>query len=97
MKIASAKEYTALLLESPDQDFESAMSVDWKNTNKLLEQGWEGIKTGQTNKAGGCLVSVRDGIFIVVLNCANGEKRFEDSLALYEWYWDSERSCSEAI
>jgi D-alanyl-D-alanine carboxypeptidase len=43
----------------------------WVNTNKLLSMGWEGIKTGQTQPAGACLASVKDGIFIIVLNSAN--------------------------
>lgn len=76
MKIASAKEYTALLLSSQEQELEQAETIEWKNTNKLLDHGWEGIKTGQTQKAGGCLVSVRDGIFIVVLNSSGADKRF---------------------
>jgi len=40
----------------------------WWNTNKLLGKGWEGIKTGQTSSAGSCLSSLREGIYIVVLN-----------------------------
>lgn len=55
----------------------------WKNTNKLLERGWEGIKTGQTIPAGGCLASVKDGLYIVVLNSQGKEARFEDTLILY--------------
>lgn len=38
--------------------------------------GWEGIKTGQTQTAGGCLASLRNGVFIVLLNSANAESRF---------------------
>lgn len=41
----------------------------WINTNILLKKGWEGVKTGQTGAAGSCLSSLKDGIFIVVLNC----------------------------
>jgi hypothetical protein len=41
----------------------------WKNTNKLLNKGWEGVKTGMTIPAGGCLASLKKGIIIVVLNC----------------------------
>mgnify|MGYP000930809478 FL=1 len=63
--------------------------MEWRNTNRLLDLGWEGIKTGQTQRAGSCLVSVRDSIFIVVLNSINSEKRFEDSQLLYEWYIES--------
>jgi hypothetical protein len=43
---------------------------NWKTTNKLIENGWEGIKTGQTNTAGCCLASLKNGIYIVLLNSA---------------------------
>lgn len=52
------------------------MKKCWENTNLLLTKGWEGIKTGQTGPAGSCLSSLRDGIFIVVLNCKDNEARF---------------------
>ena len=29
----------------------------WKNTNKLLDKGFQGIKTGITDAAGPCLAS----------------------------------------
>jgi D-alanyl-D-alanine carboxypeptidase len=61
----------------------------WNNTNKLLGMGWEGIKTGQTNSAGSCLASVREGVFIVVLNASNREARFDDTVTLWEWYQNS--------
>ena len=32
--------------------------------------GWQGLKTGQTPAAGCCLASVKNGIFIVLLNSA---------------------------
>lgn len=62
------------------------MAREWRNTNKLLEAGWEGIKTGQTPTAGSCLSSLRDKIYIVVLNCPNSEARFTDTQKLYNWY-----------
>ena len=58
----------------------------WTNTNKLLGLGWEGVKTGNTNPAGSCLASFRDGLFIVVLNSASREARFDDTVMLWEWY-----------
>jgi D-alanyl-D-alanine carboxypeptidase len=51
-----------------------------------LGRGWEGIKTGHTAPAGGCLASIRNGVFTIVLNCANKDARFEDTIMLYEWY-----------
>lgn len=67
------------------------IDITWRNTNKLLMEGWEGIKTGQTNNAGACLSSTREGVFIVVLNSENSEKRFEDTVNLYNWYCSSYR------
>ena len=58
----------------------------WNNTNKLLKMGWEGIKTGQTQAAGSCLASYRDGVFIVVLNSSSREARFDDTVMLWEWH-----------
>lgn len=55
----------------------------WTNTNRLLGRGWQGIKTGQTNSAGGCLASLRNGVFIIVLNCSSKESRFEDTIMLH--------------
>jgi len=51
----------------------------WWNTNKLLEKGWEGVKTGQTTAAGSCLSSLRENVYIVVLNCLNASTRFSDT------------------
>ena len=31
--------------------------MEWTNTNKMLNKGWEGIKTGITDAAGPCLAS----------------------------------------
>jgi serine-type D-Ala-D-Ala carboxypeptidase (penicillin-binding protein 5/6) len=63
----------------------------WENTNVLLREGWEGIKTGQTQAAGGCLASLRDGIYIVVLNCPDALRRFTETKRLYEWYTEKAR------
>lgn len=52
---------------------------EWFNTNILLSKGWEGIKTGQTLTAGCCLSSLKKGVYIVVLNSVDVEKRFADT------------------
>lgn len=64
----------------------------WKNTNELLGiEGFEGVKTGTTDKAGACLVSMgqRNGrtLIIVVLGSAASEARYTDSRNLYRWAW----------
>ncbi len=61
----------------------------WENTNVLLREGWEGVKTGQTVSAGSCLSSLRNGIFIVILNCPDSLKRFTETKRLYNWYLES--------
>ena len=58
----------------------------WTNTNVLLSKGWEGVKTGQTITAGCCLSSLKNGIYVVVLNCIDIERRFTDTEKLYNWY-----------
>ncbi len=73
-EIVNCEEYEANFYS---EDMEKVYCVKtWSNTNKLLSLGWEGIKTGQTNTAGACLASVRDGVFIVVLNSSNRDSRF---------------------
>ena len=66
--------------------------VVWKNTNELLGiEGFEGVKTGTTDKAGACLVSLgnRSGrpLIVVVLGSAASEARYTDSRNLYRWAW----------
>ena len=61
------------------------------NSNLLLEryEGCHGIKTGFTNKAGGCLASVttRNGrtIFLVVMHCSPAWKRIPNSADLLDY------------
>jgi len=67
-------------------------NVLWKNTNQLLKiNGYDGIKTGTTGKAGCCLVSTseRDGrrLIIVVLGATSTESRYADARNLYRWAW----------
>ena len=49
----------------------------------MLEKDWEGIKTGITPTAGGCLSSLRDGVYIVVLNSSDAQTRFSDTEKIY--------------
>ena len=64
--------------------------ITWENTNKLLNHGYDGLKTGITPSAGPCLASsLRRGdnrhLICVVLNCGNTEMRFSDSRRLMEY------------
>jgi D-alanyl-D-alanine carboxypeptidase len=40
----------------------------WENTNKLLDNGFDGIKTGITETAGPCLSACYKDYIIIVLN-----------------------------
>ena len=55
--IANTEIYTALIYAN--KELNDCLEIMWKNTNKLLNEGWEGIKTGQTITAGSCLSSFR--------------------------------------
>ncbi|CAD8137674.1 unnamed protein product [Paramecium pentaurelia] len=62
---------------------------EWKNTNKLLDKGFFGIKTGITDSAGPCLASAyssneMDYYIIIVLNCKNLNMRFDDTIILLQ-------------
>ena len=64
--------------------------VQWTNTNKLLSQeNVTGLKTGITNKAGGCLATTfltKDDQeeIVIVLGCSSVEDRFSDTLKIME-------------
>lgn len=67
MKIASTSEYECNFY---NEDFTLICETKiWSNTNRLLRKGWEGVKTGNTSSAGACLASLKNGIYIIVLNC----------------------------
>lgn len=65
--------------------------IFWTNTNKLLEKSDViGIKTGITNRAGGCLATAftideKSEGFIVVLGCSSAESRFRDTVKILSW------------
>lgn len=68
-------------------------NIVWENTNQLLGiEGFDGVKTGTTDKAGACLVSTgsRDGrrLIMVVLGSAASDSRYADSRNLYRWAWN---------
>ena len=68
-------------------------SITWINTNKLLgERNIFVLKTGITNKAGGCLstafkLNESDSKFgiVIVLGCVSTEARFKDTLKVLKW------------
>ncbi len=67
-------------------------NVKWDNTNELLgTEGYLGVKTGTTNAAGACLVSMaeRDGQsrICVILGSGNSRARYADTRNLLRWSW----------
>lgn len=66
-------------------------SIYWTNTNKLLDkEGVIGVKTGITNKAGGCLstcfiIDRHSEGFVVVLGCSSAQERFNSTLQIMKW------------
>lgn len=57
----------------------------WSNTNKLLWEGFHGIKTGNNESAGPCLVATYQNILVVVLNCRSIEERWIEARKLVRW------------
>jgi D-alanyl-D-alanine carboxypeptidase (penicillin-binding protein 5/6) len=63
--------------------------IPWTNTNKLLEVGYDGIKTGMTPTAGHCLMASGSQSgqrwIVVVLGAASDESRYADTRNLFRW------------
>lgn len=61
----------------------------WKNTNLLLGRGFDGAKTGTTDKAGACLCATIDDpitpFIITILKSRNTDERWEDTKKLSNW------------
>ncbi len=67
-------------------------NVKWENTNQLLSiDGYAGVKTGTTDAAGACLVSVGNRkdreLLVVVLGSAASASRYADTRNLFAWAW----------
>ena len=61
----------------------------WENTNFLLKEGYDGIKTGITPSAGPCLAAAvkKDGfrVCVIVLSCCSPESRWLEVPKLVTW------------
>lgn len=61
----------------------------WVNTHKLLEKGYNGIKTGITPNAGPCLASSIEVdeyfLIIILLKAKSLDARWEETEALKDW------------
>ena len=67
-------------------------TLTWENTNRLLFQGFDGVKTGVTDAAGPCLcASIKRGeqrIVITVLGARSMEERWVEVPRLASWAFD---------
>lgn len=88
-KIVGTKRHSANIYRK-----EEVLRVTWENTNQCLLKFEEclGLKTGVTAESGACLATywkypTRE-LIIVVNKCGSMEKRFDDSLALAEYFKD---------
>lgn len=84
-EIVNKKEFTCQLLNSERK------VLAWKSTNKLLGKGVDGVKTGQTPKAGNCLcarfVNSKFPIIITVLACKSKNARWVEVPRLADWVY----------
>lgn len=84
-EIVNQKTYTCVIEQANQVERE----VTWENTNKLLREGWEGVKTGNTPSAGPCFAGYvqkdSQNYLAVVLGCDSQESRFTDCKKLVNW------------
>jgi D-alanyl-D-alanine carboxypeptidase (penicillin-binding protein 5/6) len=71
--------------------------LSWTNTNQLLDRkGYLGFKTGTTDAAGACLVSLSrmedNETIVVVLGSSGSAARYSDSRNLHRWSWTLDRN-----
>ena len=83
--IVNSKTYTPNIVDNRG----IKRNLIWVNTNKLLDQGFCGVKTGTTPNAGPCLslcIKEEDEvIFITLLGCRTSEHRWQEAVKLSNW------------
>lgn len=93
MKIISTKQHNYTVTSESKEGVTFSKDLQWNNTNKLLNSGFDGIKTGNTDVAGPCLaasitIDTKKGpkkLIIVVIRSATQSQRFEDVIKLVNW------------
>jgi D-alanyl-D-alanine carboxypeptidase len=84
-EVVSCKEYSCVARTEEGKE----RQYSWKNTNKMLEKGYNGIKTGITPSAGPCLASSIEtkGYFLIIilLKSKTTDIRWEETEALTNW------------
>lgn len=86
-EIVNTQVYSCYVLQSGTQT--PYRKMKWCNTNRLLEKGWEGVKTGITTVAGPCLCASirRKGVQLVVtvLGSKSMDRRWVEVPKLGKW------------
>jgi D-alanyl-D-alanine carboxypeptidase len=71
---------TKIYFSEIEDKFGEGKEVFWENTNKMLYNGYRGVKTGITKEAGPCVVEYYEdkdcSYIIVLLNCRSVEHRW---------------------
>jgi serine-type D-Ala-D-Ala carboxypeptidase (penicillin-binding protein 5/6) len=91
-EVVNTKFYNCCFFQEKEGGIEKGW-LKWENTNKMLWQGWDGIKTGVTPNAGPCLaasttraIAGREYEFLVVLLCSDSmEVRWKEVKDLIDW------------
>ena len=88
MEIVQTRRYEALVRGAEGY----TRRLVWNNSNQLLDhQGYLGIKTGTTDAAGACLVSLgkhqEKETIVVVLGSSGSAARYSDSRNLHRYGW----------
>ena len=86
-EIVNTQEYSCYVLQSWTQA--PYRKMKWSNTNRLLDMGWEGVKTGITMTAGPCLCAStrRQGtlLIVTVLGSKSMDRRWVEVPKLGKW------------
>ena len=88
-EIVSTKSYSCVSRDDTQTEY------SWENTNKLLDKGWVGAKTGVTPHAGPCLsaamVQGKKYYIVILLKSKSMEVRWEEAPKLAEWAMEKSR------
>ncbi|CAD8078692.1 unnamed protein product [Paramecium sonneborni] len=80
---------TKIYFSEIEDKFGESKEIFWENTNKMLYQGFRGVKTGITKEAGPCVVEYyednQNSFIIVLLNCRSVDHRWQDAIKLLDW------------
>ncbi|CAD8062269.1 unnamed protein product [Paramecium primaurelia] len=80
---------TKIYFSEIEDKFGESKEIFWENTNKMLYQGFRGVKTGITKEAGPCVVEYfednQNSYIIVLLNCRSVDQRWQDTMKLLDW------------